>query len=291
MSKIIVVGSINIDNTLLLEKYPNVGETVLAYEKHQQLGGKGANQAVSASRLGANVSMLGAVGRDANGEFAKKVLLNENVDVQYIQSTNVPTGEAIIEVCDNDNRIVVLPSANYKIDQELIRTNSHVFNDADICIIQFEIREEVCQTIIDICKELDIKLLINPAPFRKFPIEWIEDADFIIPNKTEFNQIFPNQDIDQTLCKYKEKLIVTLGSKGVKYCNKNNEIIHIDPHKVEVVDTTGAGDTFVGAFAFALAENMNIYDGIKFANRASSIAIQKIGAQDGMPTIKQIDTL
>lgn len=287
MGRVVVVGSINVDMVFTTDIRPKAGETVLGNTFSVIPGGKGANQAVAAAKLGAETYMVACVGNDSNGEFSLKNLKNMNVNTEGVRKVNEPTGVANIVVADNDNSIIVISGANFSVDKEIIEDNKKHILRADIVLLQLEIPMEVVEYVIDLCVENNVKVLLNPAPAAKLTKSAIEKASYITPNEHELKLIFNNQNTDEVLMNYPNKLIVTLGSKGVKYYD-GNEIREIPSNKVDVLDTTGAGDTFCGGLAAALVRGDSIEEAIKFANKAASFTVTKLGAQSGMPTLKDL---
>lgn len=290
MGKVVVVGSINVDMVFTSDVRPKAGETVIGNTFSLIPGGKGANQAVAAAKLGSESFMIGCVGLDSNGDFAKDNLISVNVDAKCIDVVhNVPTGVANIVVAENDNSIIVIPGANYEVDKNIIDKYKDVILSADIVLMQLEIPLETVEYTLELCKKNNVKVLLNPAPAVELSSTMIENAAYITPNEHELKIILgKDSNVEDEMKKYPNKLIVTLGSKGVKYFD-GNEIKVISSYKVEVVDTTGAGDTFCGALAASLVRGDSIDEAIKFANKAAACSITKLGAQSGMPTLEQIN--
>lgn len=288
MGKVVIVGSINVDMVFTSDIRPKAGETVLGNAFSIIPGGKGANQAVAAAKLGAKTYMIGCVGNDSNGEFSLRNLQNMNVNTEGVKIIDdIPTGVANIVVADNDNSIIVISGANFEVNKEIIENNKSLILSADIVLLQLEIPMNIVEYIIEICSKHNVKVLLNPAPAAKLSNTVIENATYITPNEHELKIIFNNNNTDEILKSYPNKLIVTLGSKGVKYFD-GNEIKQIPSNKVDVVDTTGAGDTFCGGLAAALVRGDNLEDAIIFANKAASFTVTKLGAQSGMPTLNQL---
>ena len=288
MGKIVVIGSINVDLVFTSDKRPQAGETVMGKTFSLIPGGKGANQAVAASKLGAETYMIACVGNDSNGEFSLKNLNDMGVNTRGVKIVDeVPTGLANIIVADNDNSIIVIPGANYAIGKDLIDENKKLILSAGMVLLQLEIPMEVVEYVVDICFENKVRVLVNPAPAAPLKKSLIDRATYITPNEHELKLIFDNLDTDEVLKKYPNKLIVTMGSKGVKY-HDGKEIRVIPSNKVDVVDTTGAGDTFCGALAAALVRGDSIRDAIIFANKAAAFAVTKLGAQSGMPVLEDL---
>lgn len=289
MAKIIVVGSSSIDLVVTSSKRPGAGETVLGESFKTVPGGKGANQAVAAARLGADVTMIGRVGDDA---FAAQILNNfkqNNVCADNVEPVpHMESGTAHIILAEGDNSIVVVKAANNEVTPEYINHTREAFAGADMVMIQQEIPVETVTHVSRICKNLGIPLLLNPAPARPLDDEVIENAAYITPNEHEAEILFSSLTVSEALRKYPNKLFITEGSKGVRYFDGSSEVL-VPSYKVEVVDTTGAGDTFNAAFAVALAEGTAIYDSVRFANRAASLSVTKFGAQGGMPYRQEVE--
>lgn len=290
MGKTVVVGSINVDLVFTSEIRPKAGETVMGSTFSTIPGGKGANQAVAASKLGASSCIVGCIGNDQNGEFSINNLNLMNVDTSCIKKTdNAPTGVANIVVAEHDNSIIVIAGANYEITKEDIDKCKDVILSADIVLLQLEIPLDVVEYTADMCRKNNVRVLLNPAPAVELPKALIENATYITPNEHELNIILGKQNnVDETIKMYPNKIIVTMGSRGVKYFD-GSEMKIVPSYNVEVVDTTGAGDTFCGGLAAALVRGDNLEDAIKFANKAAAISITKLGAQSGMPTLEEFN--
>jgi len=198
------------------------------------------------------------------------------------------SGTAHIILAEGDNSIVVVKAANNEVTPEYIDHMREAFAGADMVMIQQEIPVETVTHVSRICKNLGIPLLLNPAPARPLDDEVIENAAYITPNEHEAEILFSSLTVSEALRKYPNKLFITEGSKGVRYFDGSNEVL-VPSYKVEVVDTTGAGDTFNAAFAVALAERTAIYDSVRFANRAASLSVTKFGAQGGMPYRQEVE--
>lgn len=268
---------------------PGAGETVLGDSFHTVPGGKGANQAVAAARLGAQVTMVGRVGDDHFGRIILNNFNSNGVSTVYVEPvTHKKTGTAHIVLAEGDNSIVVIKAANNEVTPAYIDQAREAFAEADLVMIQQEIPEETVVYVSKLCKELNIPLLLNPAPARPIEAEVLEQAAYITPNEHEANLIFPGLSIPEALRRYPNKLFITEGSRGVRYYDGREEVI-VPSYKVEVVDTTGAGDTFNAAFAVALAEGRPMYECVRFANRAASLSVTKFGAQGGMPWREEVE--
>lgn len=289
MYDIVVVGSINADLVFEADRRPNSGETLIGKDFKTVPGGKGANQAIAASRLGAKVAMMGCLGEDQNGIFLEENLKVNKVETKFIKKVKgVPSGVAGITLAEGDNSIIVVPGANYEVDKTYIDKNKEVIKSAKIVLLQLEIPIEVVEYVIDICSKNKVKTILNPAPIQKLKEDTLEKLDYLTPNEHEFEILYGSKREEEMLKKHKNKLIITKGSEGVSFSD-GDKVINITSNKVKVVDTTGAGDTFNGAFAYSLVKGMNIKESIEFANKAAAISVTKFGAQGGMPTLKELE--
>ena len=289
MSKIVIVGSINADLVFITDERPASGSTVMGKKFSTIPGGKGANQAVAASRLGGQVSMIGLVGKDIYGNKMIENLRKNDVSTTAVEQIDADTGTAGIIVDSKDNSIVVIPGANSELDIDYIKKHQAVIKEAEIVVVQLEVPIKTVEYVVDFCQQFNIKTILNPAPSQKLSKTLIEHATYITPNEHEAKEILGNLHLENMLKSYPNKLIVTLGDKGVVFFDGNT--VHTIPvEKVDVLDTTGAGDTFNGALAYALTkENFSLIDAIKFASRAATISVTKYGAQGGMPTQKELE--
>ena len=289
MYDIVVVGSINADLVFEADRRPNSGETLIGKDFKTVPGGKGANQAIAASRLGAKVAMMGCLGEDQNGIFLEENLKVNKVETKFIKKVKgVPSGVAGITLAEGDNSIIVVPGANYEVDKTYIDKNIEVIKSAKIVLLQLEIPIEVVEYVIDICSKNKVKTILNPAPIQKLKEDTLEKLDYLTPNEHEFEILYGSKREEEMLKKHKNKLIITKGSEGVSFSD-GDKVINVPSNKVEVVDTTGAGDTFNGSFAYSLVKGMSIKESIEFANKAAAISVTKFGAQGGMPTLKEVD--
>lgn len=300
---ICILGSINMDLVLRVNRMVRSGETILSKDFKKVSGGKGANQAVAAKRLGANVSFIGKVGMDGNGSELVKALKEDKIDVNYIKvSENDPTGMAIITVDDDGkNSIVVVPGANMTIDSNSIEEAKDIIKESKLLIAQFETTVEATIEAFKIAKENGVVTILNPAPAKEIPEELLELTDIIAPNETEAFEL-TNVKVDDTdnireaSDKFIEKgvkfVIITLGERGAALVSKESLTI-VPAHKVKAIDTTAAGDSFIGALASKLQNEAEVdfealENAIKFANKVSSIVVQKQGAQPSLPYLEEV---
>lgn len=289
MAKICVIGSSSMDLVVTSSRRPGAGETVLGESFKTVPGGKGANQAVAAARLGAEVHMIGRVGEDTFGTDILNNFEANGVNTQNVKPvTHLESGTAHIILAEGDNSIVVVEAANREVTPAYVDEAVDVIRNADIVLIQQEIPDETVIHVSRLCAKFGTPLLLNPAPARAISQEVIEHASYITPNEHEAEILFQGVSPAEALRQYPNKLFITEGSKGVRYYDGEKEVL-VPTYQVKAVDTTGAGDTFNAAFAVALAEGKPLQDSIRFANRAASLSVTKFGAQGGMPTRAEVE--
>lgn len=287
MVNIFVIGSASVDLVIKSHRQPEKGETILGESFFMTTGGKGSNQAVSASRLGAEVYMVGAVGDDTFGEMILNNFKENHVNIDNVETIiHQSSGTAHITLADNDNSIIVVPGANFKITTEQVEVVLSKVEQSDIVIIQNEIPVPVTEYIINRTHELGITTIYNPAPFVQIDTSLLNKVSYFTPNETEVRELF-GEDFESVIKQYPNQMIVTLGAQGAVYYD--GELKRVPGLKAEVVDTTGAGDTFNGAFAVALSEGKDIDAALQFANKAASISVGGLGAQGGMPYRKDME--
>lgn len=303
MYDVCVVGSLNMDLVLSVDKIPSIGETILANDLKKIPGGKGANQAVASARLGSKVVMVGCVGNDDNGNILIENLKKDEIEVNYIKTIDeIPTGIALITVDKKaNNSITVVPGANMQISVEDICNLDKVIEDSKLVVAQFETPIETITKAFNIAKEKGKFTILNPAPAKEINQELISLSDVIVPNETETQVITGIDPKDDTSIKEAgqvliekgaKNVIITLGSRGAAVIDKDNFMI-IDAYKVDAVDTTAAGDSFIGGVAYYLTKHGRydynfLCDAVKFANKVSSIAVTKEGAQSSLPYLKEV---
>lgn len=297
-AKILVVGSMNMDLVVKTDEIPKIGETVLGNELLQIPGGKGANQGVAISKLNNNVIFLGNVGKDAYGEELLKSMKDSGVDISSIEKTDTSTGIAVINVDKSgNNNIVVIPGANGLVNIEYLQRHYNAFEEADIVVFQLEIPLETVRAGLRISKGLGKLTILNPAPAAELDDEIIENIDILIPNEHELERISKVKITDHDsmleaaqvlLEKGIKQIIVTLGSKGVCYVDINGHEF-FEAYKVAVVDTTAAGDSFIGGFISSYIENADIKSSITRGQKTAALTIQKVGAQTSLPTREEVD--
>jgi len=302
MFDICVLGSLNMDLVINVERIPSIGETILAKDFKKFPGGKGANQAVASARLGSNVVMLGCIGKDDNGCILIDNLKRDNINTRYIKvEEKMPTGIALITVDSKGNNIIsVYPGANMAVDLSYVEGLKEVFKNSKIIISQFETPIDVTLKAFEFAKKEGKTTILNPAPAKKIDKDLISLSDIIIPNETEtelITGINPKDEKDikragEFLIKQGAKyVVITLGERGAAIISKENFVL-VNAYKVDAVDTTAAGDSFIGAMASYLSKkdlNFNtLYGAVKFANKVSAITVTKIGAQSSLPYLKEV---
>ena len=299
MKKILVVGSINLDMVVNVDHCPMTGETILTDHLDLIPGGKGANQAYTAGRLGGNVSMLGAVGDDSYGNLLINNLISADVNTTaVIKKEGNSSGLAFIHVNkEGDNSITVVSGANALITKDDIDAHRELFEEADILLLQLEIPINTVCYAAKIAKDLGKTVILDPAPAPSvLPEDLFKYADIVKPNKTELGMLSGMEISEKTLStaaaiirkKGVKHVLVTLGEKGVYLDSEVYGILQIPAIKVAAVDTTGAGDAFTGALAVMLAMDKTLPEAIAFANRVSSIVVTRKGAQSSIPGIDEV---
>lgn len=302
MNKVCVLGSINMDLVIRVNEMPKEGETILSESFEKIAGGKGANQAVAARRCGNIVSMIGKIGKDDNGKILKGLLEEDSIDTNLIfEDENEPTGMAVITVNKNgNNSITVISGSNMTLNKDEIEKSKEIIENSDILISQFEVPEEVILEAFKIAKENNKITILNPAPAKKIDEELLKYTDIIIPNETEAELLtgIKVNDLESAklaanglLEKGVKFVIVTLGSKGAAVISKEDGQI-VEAYKVKAIDTTAAGDSFIGGLSSKLdIENLsfeNLLKAVKFANKVSSITVQRKGAQPSIARLEEV---
>ena len=293
---ILVIGSLNMDLSIDLAKMPVTGETILGRGIAYKAGGKGANQACAAGKLGGRVRMLGCVGQDEFGQKLVKSLSESGVETDYIkESRALPTGTAVIYVDDNgDNSIVVIPGANMACDIEYLKEQDEQFQWCDYVVLQMEIPYEAVWYSVKRAKELGKTVILNPAPAPdEIPEEILSLVDYLTPNETEIIALNGKRKDDiregaeKLLGRGVSNVIATLGDRGALLVNRYGETFY-PARKVVSVDTTAGGDCFNGAMVAALAEGQSEAEAILFANIAAAIAVTRKGAQESLPIREEV---
>ena len=293
MKRIVVLGSINTDLVVRTHHFPVQGETVIGSDLKTVFGGKGANQAIAAARLGAQVSMAGRVGNDPYGKDAIDNFRLLGVDTKFVtEDPSSPTGMAFVLIdASGNNSIVVSPGANGKVDQADLDAVEHLFSEETILVTQFEISMPAITAGINMAKARGSHIILNPAPALIPETGLLENVDTLILNETELTTLSNHTDPDQGLSVLLEsgvqQIVLTLGEKGCILVSKE-QIQKIPAHYVKVVDTTGAGDAFVGAFATAISEERDFLTAGLWGNAAGAILVTSLGAQSSLLTRERI---
>lgn len=294
---IVVIGSINTDLVINTNRMPKIGETISGNGFAINCGGKGVNQAVAAAKLGGNITFIGAAGKDENGNMSIKNLENNRIDTKCIARTDINTGVAVITVCNGDNCIILDAGANDLVSKEIIDRNKDVILAADAIIMQLEIPIETVTYAANIAHKAGVKVILNPAPIVELPLELLKNTDVFILNETEaefVTKVCPDTEENRIKCMNILKdygistVVLTLGAEGSVY-TEGSCIKYQKAYKAEVVDTTAAGDTFIGAFCMKMKEG--IETAVKYATAASSITVSRKGASESIPTGTEVDEL
>ena len=282
-SKICVIGSSNIDQIAYTQNIPSDGETLFGDSFQMGFGGKGANQAVMAGLLGANVYMITCLGDDVYKEMTVTNYQANNVNTDHIQMVKGSSGVAPIWVdSTGQNRIIVIPGANNEIDAQKAISSMEEIGDISVIVGQCEIPMEVNHEVFKFAKRNSITTIFNPAPAKSLEREFLEDISWLIPNENEFELISGMEPNDENFLKFKKEvpcnLIVTLGEKGAVLVSED-ETQYFNAPTVEAIDTTGAGDSFIGTFAYELSASSSPEDCIKKAVEKASQSVTKKGTQ------------
>ncbi|MDE0297995.1 MAG: ribokinase [Candidatus Poribacteria bacterium] len=299
--KVVVVGSFNMDLVIKSERRPQKGETLIGEEFGMFIGGKGSNQAIAASRLGADVTMIGRLGTDLFGETFLSEFAKEKINTGFVvHDASVGTGVAspVIDA-DGDNSIIIVPRANMRLDVEDVERASSKIADADVLLLQLEVPIKASQRAAEIARSNGVEVILNPAPACELPDDFLGLVDVLIPNEveTEFlSKVTVADDEGARLAaqvlfeKGISTIVLTLGSRGALLLTSQQSDL-VPAYNVKVVDTTAAGDAFCGALATALADGKRIFDAVAFANAAGALAVTVLGAAPSMPTADQVHAL
>ena len=299
MTNIVVVGSLNMDLVIQVPTIPKPGETVLGDNFSTFPGGKGANQAVAAARLGASVAMVGQVGADTYGESLINNLSTEGVNIDQISIDEFnATGVAMISVdASGQNSIVVASGANFTLTKKHIQSAWEKIGDIDILIMPLETPPDTILEAARLANKRDVQVVLNPAPARLLDAELLSLVDVLVPNEHEILQVSEYYDSANTEVEKAARTLIgqgvnavvtTLGSNGVSIVENSKNDVHLPPFSVDVVDTTAAGDSFVAALAVGLGEGKTLYEACSFANAAGALTVTKLGAQPSLPTRMEV---
>jgi len=299
--KIVVVGSCNTDMVIKADRLPIPGETILGGTFFMNPGGKGANQAVAAARMGGNVTLISKTGNDVFGKQSVMLYATENIKTDFIYSDpKHPSGVALITVDSNgENCIVVASGANAYLNPSDIDKATAEIESSDLVLMQLEIPIETVEYVAGMANRKGIKVILNPAPARTLSDNLLKQLYIIIPNKSEAEILSgikvcdiesAKQAADIISAKGVDIVVITLGSQGA-LIKEYNEFLFVEAVKVDALDTTAAGDTFCGAVCVGLSEGRTILDAVKLAARAAAITVTRMGAQASIPYRSELSSL
>ncbi len=296
MSGIVVIGSINTDISIAVDSVPKIGETVRGNSYRVSPGGKGANQAIAAAHFGKDVSMIGLAGNDAYGDMCIENLQKNGVNTIGVDRIDTNTGVAVITVVGGDNFIILDDGANREVTLEYIKSKEEIIKKSDYVVFQFEIPLNVVFEAMKYVKSLGKKVVLNPAPIYDIPKEMYGYIDIIVLNEHEAAHLIgcdvdlcsAGKAVEVLLGKGLSQVVITLGEDGSVY-NDGENIKHTPARKVKAVDTTAAGDTFIGAFLVYLGEGMSTAEAAIFATNASAITVSRPGAADSIPSKREVE--
>ena len=292
---IAVVGSAMMDLTAYADVLPEAGQTLAGQLFTTGFGGKGANQAVMAAHCGADVHFIGKLGNDVFGTAIADNFVKVGIHSQYVDRSQTPNGVAHIWVDgQGENRIIIIPGANHEIEVARAIEAINSIADLQIVVAQCEIKQEVTVAAFRAAKARGCTTILNPAPFQQLSTELLDLTDWLIPNETEFRELHGSlPSNDQILKSFRpgKNSIVTLGSEGAVYISPQGELHRVSAPKVTAVDTTGAGDSFVGSFAFSLASGKDPVAAMSFGIKVASLSVTRKGAQSSYPDQAEIATL
>jgi ribokinase len=296
--KILVIGSANVDFILKIPRFHEAGETIQGEDAVTAFGGKGANQAVAARRLGGAVDFLTALGDDAHGKAYRKYLVRSGFKEKFLLAeAKKPTGMALIEIVPNgENRIIVSPGANGALSPLRLKRAGQVWKGAGVLVAQLETPMETVRAALETAKRKGIPTILNPAPARPLSRKILSTVDYLVPNEMEAEEITGvkirgerglSKAASELLSRGAKNVVITLGEKGTYFKNRQEEI-RVEAFRVKAVDTTAAGDAFVGTLAWGLEQGMDMEEVLIHANAAGALAATRLGAQPSLPTIAEV---
>jgi ribokinase len=301
LKRLLVVGSINLDLVASSHRIPLPGETVSGNTFNTFPGGKGANQAVAAGKLGAPVSMIGRIGNDAFGAQLRASLEAANVDTKAVEVAPTSSGIALITTAaDGQNAIVVVPGANGELSSRELEKHLPLIREAGIILTQLEIPLETIELLVTIARRENIPLMLDPAPARALPASLLASVDWLTPNETETMTLLQRKATDlrnddmkdaaqQLLEQGSRNVLLKLGERGCYVALATGERTLIPSYRVKAIDTTAAGDAFNGAFATSLLRGNNPISSVKYAAAVAAISVTRHGAQPSMPTPTEVE--
>ena len=296
VKKILVIGSLNMDLVAYVPHLPQTGETISSVKFLKIPGGKGANQAVAAAKLGADVRMIGKVGSDNHGRELLESLQNAKVQTDGVKQEDV-TGMALISVSDDgENNIVLVPGANEKLNRNDINNMKNFIRESDLIIMQLEIPLDVVDYVLEISRDLNKKVILNPAPATKLSANILGNVDTLIPNEVELEMItgMPISTDEEIIDAAKNlmtfgirRILVTLGARGSILINEREQV-KIPAYKVKAIDTTAAGDSYIAGFAVGIITGMEDQEAAIFASKVAAVVVTREGAQTSIPTLDEL---
>lgn len=307
MKNVVVVGSLNFDLVAHVSRMPVEGETISGTDFATFSGGKGANQAVAAARLGCSVSMVGRLGNDAFGMQLRDALQRDDVNVDSVLSSERPTGTALITVTpQGGNSIVVIPGANHTLTPVALDAHLAILSSADVILAQLEIPMETVVRLAEIAAQLGKPFVLDPAPAQALPENLLRNVTWLTPNESEtriilghFGHSIAEDATDGAVLEAAERLlkagaqnvILKLGARGAFLAAADGTREFIQPYPVTAIDSTAAGDAFNGGFAYGITQGMAPLQAAKFACAVAAVSVTKAGAQPSMPTLQEVDAL
>lgn len=297
MKNILVIGSINMDYVIHTSRLPKLGETVTGSDFAMNHGGKGANQAVAVAKQGCTVRMLGAVGADLAGGLARKNLETYGIDHSAVATVDAPTGAAVITVCGGDNHIILDVGANGFVTPERIEEQAALFDWADAVVLQYEIPVESVLAAAKTAHAHGCRVVLNPAPVKAVDPALYGFVDLCIPNEFEASlltgiEVKDRETAALALRKLQEmgcrSALITLGKQGCAYIDEQNEIAYAGIFSVKTVDTTAAGDSFIGGICTMLCEGKTMKEAVRYASAVSALTVSRAGAGVSIPTADEV---
>lgn len=292
MTRIVVVGSVNMDLVTQAPRFAGPGETILGERFLTVPGGKGANQAVAAARLGAEVALVGATGDDTFGRQLRQGLIAEGIDLAHVaQLDDYASGTASITIAGGENQIVVVPAANAQVTPAQVEQAQTLIARADRVLVQMEIPLETVEATLRLGHRLGVPVILNPAPAQKLPLAWLKLARYVTPNQHELAMVLgldPAEDFRALMQRSPCPVVLTRGAEGAWY-REEGEPIQQPGFQVDVIDSTGAGDTFNAALSVFLHEGLPT--AVRKACAAAALSVARFGAQGGMPSLSEVEAL
>ena len=296
LQKILVIGSANADLVIGCSRMPRLGETIFGEGFSVGAGGKGLNQAVAAKKLGGDVCFVCSLGKDANADMLRERIEHYGVSFNGVYCDNLNTGCAMITVVGGDNFIVLDEGANKALTPDVIESVRDLIAEADILMMQYEIPAESIMRAADIAKEYGTKVVVNPAPFKEMPTEFYSKVDILVPNEHEAFSlcgIYPEDEqssreaLKALMALGVGRAVITLGDRGCIY-NEGTDAVICPAIKTKAVDTTSAGDSFIGALCASVCGGKSFEEAIKYATKVSSITVSRHGASDSIPYADEV---